>query len=67
MNFGTYHIWANSDTMGLNSDLSLNLHIYSLCMGAAMDLANLHIYTGSTKASIVSHCDKYQNQMCWLI
>ena len=30
--FGTYHIRANADTMGLNSNLSLNLHIYSVCI-----------------------------------
>ena len=43
--FGTYHIWVNANTMGLNSDLSLNLHVYFLYMGEAMALANLHIYT----------------------
>ena len=43
-----YKIWANADTVGLNSVLRLNLHL-SLCMGAEMALPNRHICTGSTK------------------
>ena len=26
--FGTYHKWTNAGTVGLNSDLNLNLHLF---------------------------------------
>ena len=39
--------------MGLLSGLSLNLHIF-ICLGVAMALAILHIFTGSTEPSL---CD----------
>ena len=43
-------VWASTDTVGLNSELSLNIHL--MCMGAAMALANLDICTGSSESSL---------------
>ena len=40
------------ERMGLNSDLSLNLHMDYLCMGAVIGLANLHICTCSAEPSL---------------
>ena len=34
--FGTYHIWVSADTVGLNSGLSLNLHLF-LVYGSSDD------------------------------
>ena len=42
---------ASADTVGLNSGLSLNLHLF-LGMKAAMTLANLHICLGLDEPSL---------------
>ena len=49
MNFCTYQIWTNADTVGLNSAL---INVYTMYMGAEMALANLHICIGSTEPSL---------------
>ena len=39
MIFCTYHIWASADTVGLNSGLRLNLHLF-LINGSSDDSGN---------------------------
>ena len=60
-----YQIWDSAYTVGLNSGLRLNLHlffVYGSSDGSA-ESTYLHIFEW---AFLVSRCDKYQHQMCWL-
>ena len=66
MIFCTYHIWTSADTVGLNSGLSLNLYLFFVHRSSDYSGNSTHLHMLDS-AFIVSHCNKYQNQICFVL
>ena len=69
--FGTYHILAKASIncpcwRSGASCLNSGLHLYLVYAGSKGSCESTHLHR-LTRAFISWNCDKYQNQVCWLI